>query len=231
MDARRRHRARRRLRLDPRHGRAARRPRSGRCFAASPSTSSAATCRSSTTAFASSKSGPHAHCFGVFPYATDMTIDAEDSLALQTDASGPPPPGARIAIVRFPHLSNATDFRLLTWADWIDLAARHAHYDFVILPGSKNTIGDLRGCAESDSPTGSSASTAAARPSSASAAAIRCSAASFAIPRRRSRRIRAREGSPCCRRTRSSLPKRRPGSGRRRRRGRDVRRHTRFTSA
>ena len=46
------------------------------------------------------------------------------------------------AIVRFPHLSNATDFRLLTWADWI-AAPSTAEYDFIILPGSKNTIADL----------------------------------------------------------------------------------------
>jgi adenosylcobyric acid synthase len=85
----------------------------------------------------------NAHCFGVFPYASDITIDAEDSLAVQTDAKRPPPTGASIAIVRFPCLSNATDFRLLTWADWI-LSPPARGYDFVILPGSKNTIEDLR---------------------------------------------------------------------------------------
>ena len=56
--------------------------------------------------------------------------------------SVPAPAGARIAIVRFPHLSNATDFRLLTWADWI-ASPPAGEYDFVILPGSKNTIADL----------------------------------------------------------------------------------------
>jgi adenosylcobyric acid synthase len=81
-------------------------------------------------------------CFGVFPYTADAQLDAEDSLALQARPSTPAPPGARLAIVRFPHLSNATDFRLLTWADWI--ASRPADgYDFVILPGSKNTCADL----------------------------------------------------------------------------------------
>ena len=51
---------------------------------------------------------------------SDITIDAEDSLALRTTAArAPAPAGARIAIVRFPCMSNATDFRLLTWADWI----------------------------------------------------------------------------------------------------------------
>ena len=82
------------------------------------------------------------HCFGVFPYAADVQLDAEDSLALQTEPSTSAPAGARLAIVRLPHLSNATDFRLLTWADWIT-SPRPDRYDFILLPGSKNTIADL----------------------------------------------------------------------------------------
>jgi adenosylcobyric acid synthase len=81
-------------------------------------------------------------CLGVFPYATDLHLDAEDSLALQTQPTTRPPTGATIAIVHFPHVSNATDFRLLTWAVWID-APRRERYDFIILPGSKNTLADL----------------------------------------------------------------------------------------
>jgi adenosylcobyric acid synthase len=81
-------------------------------------------------------------CFGVFPYAADLHLDAEDSLALQTRPSTPPPPGARLAVVHFPHLSNATDFRLLTWADWIT-SPRADRYDFIMLPGTKNTMADL----------------------------------------------------------------------------------------
>jgi len=84
-----------------------------------------------------------APCLGVFPFAADVHLDAEDSLALETKRRTPPPPGARIAIVRLPHLSNATDFRLLTWADWID-APPGADYEFVVLPGTKNTSDDLR---------------------------------------------------------------------------------------
>jgi adenosylcobyric acid synthase len=81
-------------------------------------------------------------CFGVFPYAADIHLDPEDSLALKTRAQALAPPGARTAIVRFPHLSNATDFRLVNWADWI-VGPTTAEYDFIILPGSKNTISDL----------------------------------------------------------------------------------------
>jgi adenosylcobyric acid synthase len=82
------------------------------------------------------------YCFGVFPYAEDVHVDAEDSLALETLPSRSAPPGARMAIVRFPHLSNATDFRLLDWADWV-VSPPAGEYDFIVLPGSKNTIADL----------------------------------------------------------------------------------------
>ena len=81
-------------------------------------------------------------CFGVFPHAEGMHLDAEDSLALRTGLSTPSPPGARLAIIHFPHVSNATDFRLLTWADWIT-GPPPERYDFIILPGTKNTIADL----------------------------------------------------------------------------------------
>jgi adenosylcobyric acid synthase len=55
----------------------------------------------------------------------------------------PAPAGARTAIVRFPALSNGTDFRLLDWADWVASTPDH-DYDFVILPGTKSTIADLQ---------------------------------------------------------------------------------------
>jgi adenosylcobyric acid synthase len=81
-------------------------------------------------------------CLGVFPFAPDITLDAEDSLAVSTAATVAPPAGARTAIVRLPCLSNATDFRLLAWADWIT-APPKGDYDFVVLPGTKSTIADL----------------------------------------------------------------------------------------
>jgi adenosylcobyric acid synthase len=81
-------------------------------------------------------------CLGVYPYLEDLHLDPEDSLAVGTHPTAPAPPGARTAIVRFPRLSNATDFRLLTWADWVTSPSRSS-YDFVILPGSKNTLLDL----------------------------------------------------------------------------------------
>jgi adenosylcobyric acid synthase len=81
-------------------------------------------------------------CLGVFPFVPDIMLDAEDSLSVHTTPSTAPPPGARMAIVRFPCLSNATDFRLLTWADWIT-SPPDADYNFIVLPGTKSTVTDL----------------------------------------------------------------------------------------
>jgi adenosylcobyric acid synthase len=83
-------------------------------------------------------------CLGVFPFTDDLDVDAEDSLSLNRRSPHAAPPGARVAVLRFPCLSNGTDFRLITWADWISAAPACEQYDFVILPGSKNTIADLR---------------------------------------------------------------------------------------
>jgi adenosylcobyric acid synthase len=84
-----------------------------------------------------------APCLGVFPYLDDLRLDAEDSLSLDVRPRSAVPSGASVAIVRFPRVSNTTDFRLLTWADWIT-APPARDYDHVILPGSKNTIADLQ---------------------------------------------------------------------------------------
>ncbi len=75
---------------------------------------------------------------GVFPMLEGASIHDEDSVSLD---GAPSDPDAAIAILRFPRISNFTDFRLLR-ATWI---SRPVERDFawVILPGTKNTIGDL----------------------------------------------------------------------------------------
>jgi adenosylcobyric acid synthase len=80
-------------------------------------------------------------CRGVFPHAADVTLHAEDSLAIEMTRALAPP-GASIAILRFPSISNATDFRLLPWAVWLTTPVER-DFDFVILPGSKDTLSDL----------------------------------------------------------------------------------------
>ncbi len=81
-------------------------------------------------------------CLGVFPYLHGTAIDAEDTLAASFEPNGAAPDGARIAIVRLPSIANVTDFRQWPWAEWI-VAPTDAVYDVVVLPGSKNTLGDL----------------------------------------------------------------------------------------
>ncbi|MEO8480618.1 MAG: cobyric acid synthase [Acidobacteriota bacterium] len=83
-----------------------------------------------------------ARCLGVWPYADGLALDAEDSLATSTTRLGEVPAGASIAIVQLPSLSNGTDFSRLSWADWVTAAVAR-QYDFVILPGTKDTMGAL----------------------------------------------------------------------------------------
>jgi adenosylcobyric acid synthase len=94
-------------------------------------------------------------CLGVFPYASDIHLDPEDSLSLDdhefqfASASDVAP---RVAIVRLPHISNFTDFRLLPDARYVSQPIR-GRFDVIFLPGTKNTIEDmhwLRSCGLAD---------------------------------------------------------------------------------
>jgi adenosylcobyric acid synthase len=85
-----------------------------------------------------------APCLGVFPYAEDLRVDAEDSLAVDRVVRRPAPPAASVAVIQLPRASNATDLRRLDWAEWLTAAPSDGRgYDFVILPGTKDTLGDL----------------------------------------------------------------------------------------
>jgi adenosylcobyric acid synthase len=48
-----------------------------------------------------------------------------------------------VAILRFPRISNFTDFQLMPWASWITQPV-DGRVDAVILPGTKSTVGDLK---------------------------------------------------------------------------------------
>lgn len=88
---------------------------------------------------------------GVIPYM-DITLDDEDSLS--TRFSRKKESLINIGVVRFPRISNFTDFSVFEQLDDVSL-----HYvsspeelysmDMLILPGSKNTIGDLKWLRES----------------------------------------------------------------------------------
>lgn len=86
---------------------------------------------------------------GVVPYLRDLCLDQEDSLDLSHSRSVQfKPDVTNIAVVLLPRMSNFTDFNAL--AAEKDVALRFAASpddlrgaDVVILPGSKNTLGDL----------------------------------------------------------------------------------------
>jgi adenosylcobyric acid synthase len=82
-------------------------------------------------------------CLGVFPFSPEIHLDDEDSLSLPPlDTASAAPKGQRCAIIRFPSISNTTDFRALADPAWID-APSSEEFDFIFLPGTKNTALDL----------------------------------------------------------------------------------------
>jgi adenosylcobyric acid synthase len=86
-------------------------------------------------------------CFGVLPYIEELRIDQEDSVSLEDHRVSR---GAfRVGVIQLPHMSNYTDFNPLQYVP--DLALEYltepsgvSNLDLLIIPGSKNTIGDLR---------------------------------------------------------------------------------------
>jgi adenosylcobyric acid synthase len=91
---------------------------------------------------------------GVVPWADGLWLDAEDSLSVVSDGvlGRPAPPHGdawlRVAVVRFPRISNATDAEALACEPGVAVrhvteASRLADADLVVLPGSKSTVADL----------------------------------------------------------------------------------------
>jgi len=88
---------------------------------------------------------------GVVPYFK-IRLPDEDSVALNEAMEKPSVASAEqldIAVIRFPYISNFTDFDALQ--DEVDVSVRYVTEltnlgkpDLIILPGSKNTLGDLR---------------------------------------------------------------------------------------
>ena len=92
--------------------------------------------------------------FGVVPWADRLWLDAEDSLSAVTDGvlGRPAPPHGsqwlRVAVVRLPRISNATDAEALACEPgvavrYVTEPSRLADVDLVVLPGSKATVADL----------------------------------------------------------------------------------------
>lgn len=89
---------------------------------------------------------------GVVPYL-DVDIDDEDSLSERLTKTGEPSL-LDIAVIRLPRISNFTDFTPLACMDAVGLryvssVRELGSPDLIILPGTKNTMGDLRWLRES----------------------------------------------------------------------------------
>ena len=91
---------------------------------------------------------------GVLPWADGLWLDAEDSLSAVADGvlGRPAPPRGeqwlRVAVVRFPRISNATDAEALACEPgvavrYVTEPSRLLDADVVVLPGSKSTVSDL----------------------------------------------------------------------------------------
>lgn len=83
---------------------------------------------------------------GIVPYIK-ADIEDEDSLSSRLDSRAEKAL-LDIAVIRFPRLSNFTDFNVFSCIDgvsvrYVERAAELSRPDLVILPGTKNTIGDL----------------------------------------------------------------------------------------
>ncbi|GGN48374.1 adenosylcobyric acid synthase [Actinoplanes campanulatus] len=89
---------------------------------------------------------------GVLPFHLDVWLDAEDSLAYGRVLGRPGPPRGtewlRVAVVRLPRISNATDVEALAAEPGVQVRltiepGEIADADLVVLPGSKATVSDL----------------------------------------------------------------------------------------
>jgi adenosylcobyric acid synthase len=96
-------------------------------------------------------------CLGVVPYLADLGLDEEDGVALEERASSArrwnndasSERTLRVGVVALPHMANFTDFGALALEPGVSLAylqqpEEMAGADLVILPGTKQTLDDLR---------------------------------------------------------------------------------------
>ncbi len=89
---------------------------------------------------------------GVLPWQAELWLDGEDSLAYGRVLGRPAPPRGsewlRVAVIRLPRISNATDAEALATEPGVQVQltvepAEVAAADLVVLPGSKSTVDDL----------------------------------------------------------------------------------------
>ena len=96
---------------------------------------------------------------GVLPYFTNIDVDDEDSVSLDRKNKKQEARGKKqedlidVVIIRLPRISNFTDFDILIREKslnvrFVEDARSIGNPDLIILPGTKNTIGDLESIKE-----------------------------------------------------------------------------------
>jgi adenosylcobyric acid synthase len=97
-------------------------------------------------------------CLGVIPYLPDVGLDEEDGVAVEQrktparvwrDDDETPDRRLRVGVIALPHMSNFTDFDALAAEPsvalaYLNRATEVKDADIIILPGTKQTINDLR---------------------------------------------------------------------------------------
>jgi adenosylcobyric acid synthase len=92
---------------------------------------------------------------GVLPYLRDLRIEAEDSLHLEGHAEMQDAPATlHVAVARLPRISNFTDFLALERTRGVRVTypskpGDMESADLIIIPGTKNTLADMRYLRES----------------------------------------------------------------------------------
>lgn len=97
----------------------------------------------------------HKPVVGVVPYL-HLDLDDEDSLSerLTSETARNSGAGVDIAVIRLPRISNFTDFNILGSIEgvtvrYVEHVSSLGSPDLILLPGTKNTMGDLRWLRES----------------------------------------------------------------------------------
>jgi adenosylcobyric acid synthase len=96
---------------------------------------------------------------GVVPFLKDIYMPDEDSVSLEKKSVPASSYAIDIVVIKLPHISNFTDFDPLEREEEVSLryvkdSADLGSPDVLIIPGSKNTIGDLHYLKESGYPEG-----------------------------------------------------------------------------
>lgn len=86
---------------------------------------------------------------GVIPYFKDIFIEEEDSMNLMMKWRKAAPGKVNVAVILLRHLSNFTDFNMIerdprVHLFYTDKAEELEKADVILIPGSKNTMDDLR---------------------------------------------------------------------------------------